>query len=160
MFIPFFDAHGLVHFEILENQTITKEVFLHLLLRVKNSIRARHGSRVWIRCKEYRLHMDNTPAHCSRTVQDTLAFMEWPVLKHPPYSPDLSPCDFFLFPYIKRRMRGHNYHNVPALREAILNEVSNIPSTVWKHCFSDWIERCRKCLAWRGQYFEGCSKRP
>ncbi len=160
MFIPFFDDSGLVHFEIFENQTINKEVFLHLLLRVRDSIRARHGSRVWTRCREYHLHMDNAPAHHSRIVQDTLAFMEWPVFKHPPYSPDLSPCDFVLFPYLKRKLRGHNFRNVPALREAILNEVTQIPSLQWKKCFLDWIAHCRKCLAHRGQYFEGRQKAP
>ncbi len=38
MFIPFLDSKGLVHFEFFENQTVNKEVFLHLLLRVHDSV--------------------------------------------------------------------------------------------------------------------------
>ncbi len=99
MFIPFFDSKGLVHFEFFENQTVTKEVFLHLLLRVHDSVRARRGSRVWLQRTGYHLHMDNAPAHRADVVQRTLDFMQWPQLKHPPYSPDLSPCDFFCSPF-------------------------------------------------------------
>ncbi len=104
MFIPFFDSRGLVHFDFFENQTVNKEVFLHLLLRVRDSIRARRGSKVWLRHRNYHLHMDNAPTHRATIVQDTLAFMEWPLLKHPPYSPDLSPCDIFLFPLLKGQL--------------------------------------------------------
>ena len=31
------------------------------------------------------------------------------VLNHPPYSPDLSPCDFFLFPRLKKMLSGNKY---------------------------------------------------
>ena len=31
------------------------------------------------------------------------------VLNHPPYSPDLSPCDFFLFPRLKKMLSGNIY---------------------------------------------------
>ena len=40
---------------------------------------------------------DNTPAHKSATVQEYLKESGLDVLDHPPYSPDLSPCDFWLF---------------------------------------------------------------
>ena len=160
MFIPFFDAKGLVHFEFFKNQTITKEVFLHLLLRVRDSLRAHHGSRVWLQRRGYHLHMDNAPAHRSDIVQRTLDFMEWPQLKQPPYSPDLSPCDFFLFPLLKRNLHGHNFQTTAALHQAVLDEISAVPSIQWKRCFRQWIERCRKCLAFGGDYFEGRKVKP
>ena len=155
MVVPFFDSRGLVHCEFFQNVTIKGSLFLQILLRARDSIRARRGSRVWLRRREYRLHMDNAPAHREDTVLRTLDFMEWPLLKHPPYSPDLSPCDFFLFPLLKRRLRGRQFTDIPALKVAILAEIGNIPSAQWKRCFSQWIERCRKCLAFRGRYFEG-----
>ncbi len=157
MFIPFFDSGwGLNRDnEFFENQTITKEVFLHLLLRVRDSIRARRGSRVWIHRTGYHIHMDNAAAHRADVVQRTLDFLQWPQLKHPPYSPDLSPCDFFLFPLLKRKLRGHNFRNIPALKEEILNQIAAVTALQWRRCFKQWIERCRKCLAFRGEYFEG-----
>ena len=41
---------------------------------------------------------DNAPAHKSAMVQEYLKESGLDVLNHPPYSPDLSPCDFWLFP--------------------------------------------------------------
>ena len=36
---------------------------------------------------------------------------------HPPYSPDLAPCDFFLFPRMKRDLKGKRFQNVEEVRE-------------------------------------------
>jgi hypothetical protein len=46
---------------------------------------------------------DNAPAHCAHQF---LAQHGVPVLDHPPYSPDLAPADFFLFPRLKSIMKG------------------------------------------------------
>ena len=35
---------------------------------------------------------------------------------HPPYSPDLAPCDFFLFPRMKRDLKGKRFQNVEEVR--------------------------------------------
>ena len=45
----------------------------------------------------FMLH-DNAPAYKYKVVVDFLDKEKVKVIKHPPYSPDLSPCDFFLFP--------------------------------------------------------------
>ncbi|GFX98454.1 HTH_48 domain-containing protein [Trichonephila clavipes] len=51
-------------------------------------------------CKEksWIFHQDNAPAHSALSVKRFLAKHNIPVLEHPPYSPDLAPCDFYLFP--------------------------------------------------------------
>ena len=41
------------------------------------------------------------------------------VLNHPPYSPDLSPYDFFLFPKLKKMLSGNNYTSRSSLGSAI-----------------------------------------
>jgi transposase len=48
----------------------------------------------------YLLH-DNAPAHSSGFVSEFLTKQGIPMLSHPPYSPDLAPADFFLFPKLK-----------------------------------------------------------
>ncbi len=160
MFIPFFDSHGLVHAEFFRNQTVTKELFKALLQHVRVSLRIRRGAYLWSQRQDYRIHMDNAPAHRAKLTQDYLRDNHWPVLKHPPYSPDLSPADFFLFPVLKRRLRGHDFRTLDALEDAILQELGNITARQWKQCFTEWIARCRKCLQFRGHYFEGMSTPP
>jgi len=44
------------------------------------------------------LHHDNAPAHNALSVKRYLAKNNIPVMEHPPYSPDLAPCDFFSLP--------------------------------------------------------------
>ena len=44
---------------------------------------------------------DNAPVHRAVAVQEFFARKQACVLNHPPYSPDLSPCDYFLFPKLK-----------------------------------------------------------
>jgi len=43
------------------------------------------------------LHHDNAPAQTALSIREFLAKKNIPVLPHPPYSPDLAPCDFYLF---------------------------------------------------------------
>jgi len=47
------------------------------------------------------LHHNNAPAHTALSICQFLAERNIATLEHPPYSPDLAPCDFFLFPKIK-----------------------------------------------------------
>ena len=54
---------------------------------------------------------DNAPAHKSTTVQEYLKESGLDVLDHPPYSPDLSPCDFWLFPRLKEMLAGHRFES-------------------------------------------------
>ena len=62
---------------------------------------------------------DNAPAHKCVLLQDFLKEEKVVQLSHPPYSPDLSPCDFFLFPLLKKTLSGHRYESQSALGSAI-----------------------------------------
>jgi hypothetical protein len=55
------------------------------------------------------LHHDNTPSHTSVLTQQFLAKFKLPVNPHPTYSPDLAPCDFFLFSYVKLKLKGRQF---------------------------------------------------
>ncbi len=160
MFIPFFDCRGLLYWEFFENGTISKEVFKPLLARVRAVIRNRHGVQVWRRRDEYHLHMDNALCHRSRMVRRSLEAWDWPVMSHPPYSPDLSPADFFLFPYLKRRLRGNNFQTVDNLENAIQRELNLITAAQWDACFQNWLHRCLRCMEYDGGYFEGKKEHP
>jgi len=49
------------------------------------------------------------------------------LLPHPPYSPDLAPCDFFLFPKIKKELKNRHFDNVENLARAIQAITDSIP---------------------------------
>ncbi len=159
MLIPFFDSHGFVHWEYFRDQSITKEVFLPVIQHAYQAIQV-HRREAWNNKSKYLLHMDNALAHWSRLVQGHLRAINWPMLKHPPYSPDLSPSDFFLFPRTKKAIRGIRFPNLDVPIVTIEHQLQSIPSQAWQDCFQDWITRCRRCVAFNGHYFEGMKQLP
>ncbi len=101
------------------------------------------------------MHHDNASPH---TADDTIKFLEKSNIRsivHPPYSPDLAPCDFFLFPYLKDRLRGKTHRNIPELQAAVEKVLHSIPKETLVHTFEDWAVRWRKCVLAGGNYFEG-----
>ncbi|UYV61610.1 hypothetical protein LAZ67_1005533 [Cordylochernes scorpioides] len=58
---------------------------------------------------QWKLLHDNAPAHRAIIVQDYLAKHSVSVLPHPPYSPDITPCDFFFFPKLKMTLKGRRF---------------------------------------------------
>ena len=62
---------------------------------------------------------DNASSHKCVVVKPFLASENVKVLNYPPYSPDLSPCDFFLFPNLKKMLSGNMYTSRSSLGSAI-----------------------------------------
>ena len=62
---------------------------------------------------------DNASSHKCEAVKSFLASKQVKVLNHPPYSPELSPCDFFLFPRLKKMLSGNKYMSRSSLSRAI-----------------------------------------
>ncbi|UYV67646.1 hypothetical protein LAZ67_5001447 [Cordylochernes scorpioides] len=95
MIIVFFDIRGIVHCEFVpQGQTVNSAFYLEVLRRLKRRI-----ARVRTDIKDtVKLHHDNATSHTAFIITNFLARSNTPVIPHPPYSPDLAPCDFFLFP--------------------------------------------------------------
>ena len=79
------------------------------------------------------------------------------VLNHPPYSPDLSPCDLFLFPRLKKMLSGNKYMYMSrsSLGSAIYQSLQLIPKEDYLSAFRDWVKRLQKYVSVKGEYFEG-----
>ena len=73
----------------------------------------------------------------------------------PPFSPDLSPCDFFLFPRLKKMLSGNKYMSRSSLGSAIYQCLQQIPKEDYLSAFRDWVKRLQKCVSVKGEYFEG-----
>jgi hypothetical protein len=56
--------------------------------------------------QQWWFHWDNAPVHTAASVKEWMAAKGIQVLKHPPYSPDLAPADFFLFRKVKEALAG------------------------------------------------------
>ena len=62
---------------------------------------------------------------------------------HPPYSQDLTPCDFFLFPGMKRDLKGKRFQNVEEVREKTTEALKAVTLQEFQNCSEQWKKRCR-----------------
>ena len=71
-------------------------------------------------------------------------------VRHPPYSPGVAPCDFWLFP----KLRGCRYETIEEMKEAVTKVIDTL---IWKDfhgAIQKLLERY-KCIAAGGEYFKG-----
>jgi hypothetical protein len=87
------------------------------------------------------------------SVIEFLAKKGIPVVPQLPYSPDLSPCDFFLFPKLKFRLKGRHFGKVGHIEKAVTDQLKAIPVGDYQRCYEEW-GRLRRCVASQGNYFE------
>ena len=105
-----FDSRGFVHREYPpENQTINKECYLEVLRRLRNAV-GRKQPDIW-EAKNFQLHHENAPAYFAYVIQTFLAKNSMPLVRQAPYSPDLAPCDFWLFPKLKTSLKGRRFQS-------------------------------------------------
>ncbi|GFV97501.1 putative transposase [Trichonephila clavipes] len=78
-----------------------------------------------------------------------------PVAPLPPYSPDLSPCDFFLFRKLKNHLKGHHFGTQENIQTAVTDQLKSIPISEFHQCYEEWKKRLQRCVASEGSYFEG-----
>ena len=98
---------------------------------------------------------NNAPAHKSPTVQEYLKESGLDVLDHPPYSPDLSPCDFWLFPRLKEMLAGHRFESRCGIGSAVYRCLQHIPKDDYRAAFPIWVDRYKICVEADGAYIEG-----
>ncbi|GFV09621.1 uncharacterized protein TNCV_4716051, partial [Trichonephila clavipes] len=60
-----------------------------------------------------------------------------PVAPQPPYSPDLSPCDFFLFLKLKNHLKGHPFGTLENIQTAVTNQLKAIPISKFHQCYEE-----------------------
>jgi hypothetical protein len=147
----FFDYRRIVHHSYApEGQTINKEYYLKVIRHLRDSVQHKRPD-LWASCN-WQLHHDNAPAHSSHLIQSFLAKHSIPFVHQAPYSPYMAPCDFWLFPKLKRPLKGSRFDS----REDIVKkELRSLPEEAFQKCLQQWKECWAKCAESQGAYFEG-----
>ena len=153
LYTMFFNTKGvLLQKPCQKGKTITgkyyKEEILKKLVSDLKMARPNTGLR------GLKLLHDNAPAHKSKLVTEYLAEQNFETLPHPPYSPDLAPCDFYLFPYLKKQLAGRRFDTAGALGSAIFQCLNHLTENDFKQAFLQWIDRLKRCVQAKGEYFE------
>ena len=157
MFCIFFSVDGVItRFVVPKGQTVTADLYTNEILpEVFSNFKEKRG-RTTVR--DVMLHHDNAAPHKARIVTEYLHNERVELLPHPPYSPDLAPCDFFLFPRIKKELKGRRFDKVEHLARAVQAVVEGIPKEDYENSFQSWRNRLERCIEFNGEYFEGMNQ--
>ena len=129
MMIVFFDIRGVIYIDwVPEGQTVKQVYYKNVLTNLRERVRRRRPD-MW-KNASWILHHDN-----ALSVKRYLAKNNIPVMEHPPYSPDLAPCDFFLFPKIKSELKGTRFESVDAVKAKATQLLNSITQDDLQHCF-------------------------
>ena len=111
LMIPFFDSTGMIYMNwVSTGQTINEEYYVEVLREFMR--RFRRKSPALFKSGQWHFHQDTAPVHNSILVTDNLTKMDIKTVPRPPYSPDLAPCDFWLFP----KLRGCRYKTIEEMK--------------------------------------------
>jgi hypothetical protein len=80
-------------------------------------------------------------------------------MDHPPYSPDLAPCDFLVLSKFKNTLKRQRFADIPYIQRNVTTFLRGIQENDFQDCFRQWHHRLRKYIASQGEYFEGDSSR-
>ena len=114
LIIPFFDSTGMIYMHwVPTGQTVNKEYYVQVLREFRKRFLWKRPAL--LKSAQWHFHQDNAPVHNSILVTDYLTKMGIKTLPRPPYSPDLAPCDFWLFP----KLRGCRYETTEEMKVAV-----------------------------------------
>ena len=100
---------------------------------------------------QWNFYQDNTSVHNYILAKDSLTNMGIKTAPKPPYSPDLAPCDFWLFP----KLTGCRYETIEEMKEAVTKDNGTLTQEDFDGAFQRLLERYNKSIAAAGDYFEG-----
>ena len=155
MITVFFDRKGIILVEYA-NGNVNAQSYIETLMNLRNAIWTKHPD-LW-REHNWILLDDNAPAHKARITKEFHQQVCTDRGAHPPYSPDLAPSDFFLFPKLKSKIRGQHYAMIQDLQEAVEDALQTFTQQNFEHCFDQLQERWEKCVFHGGHYFESDSR--
>ncbi|GBO00561.1 hypothetical protein AVEN_165514-1 [Araneus ventricosus] len=108
----------------------------------------------WATNDWFLLH-DNAPPHRVLIVKKYLSRHSVTTMEHPPYSPDLAPVDFYLFPRLQMKLKGHRFVDSDEVFENAMKQLKDFSKNGFQECFEQLYERWEKCVDAGGKYFEG-----
>ena len=100
---------------------------------------------------QWHFHQDNAPVNNSILVSYYLTIMGIETFPRPAYSPDHSPCDFWLFP----KLTGCRCGTIEEMKEAVIKVIETLTQKAFHGAFQKLLERYNKCIAAGNNYFEG-----
>ena len=143
------NVQGVIHSELLpKNQTITAELYCQQMRRLEMKIREKrpHQNHSVI------LFHDNARPHIANMTRMALDDLQWEVLPHPPYSPDIAPSDFYLFRSLSNALAGVSFENDDDLENWLQEWFESKPKVFYRKGIEQLPNRWEKIVNSSGEY--------
>jgi histone-lysine N-methyltransferase SETMAR len=113
---------------------VNEEMYIDILRRLRDAVR-RKRSEKWRNNNWYLFH-DNAPAHRSVLVKDFSAKDNVTTLQHPPYSPELAPGNFYLFPPLNPSLNWRRFCDNTDITKNATKELKRLLQNDFQECFN------------------------
>ena len=148
----FWDVKGVIMLDFLpKRSTITGVYYANLLGQLRTAIREKCRGKL---SKGVLLQQDNARAHTCKVAMAAVERNGYELIPHPAYSPDLAPSGFFLFPNLKKDIRGLHFRSdeevVTAVEEWVNGKDPDFFSSGLMALEHHWF----KCITLEGNYIE------
>lgn len=156
MLVTFFDAKGIIcHYFLPRGETMNSATYVNIIKQKLRPAIARKRPELVGPDGEVRwqLHHDNARPHVSLETTAFLTSEGVNVMRHPAYSPDLAPSDFWLYSVLKSDLRGEVFHDDEELKIAVKSALNSIPLERYRKAYENWIVRWQRCVDAGGAYF-------
>jgi hypothetical protein len=148
----FFNGVGQFYVDVLpQKQKMNSAYFTERILTGVAEMGAREET---IPNEKLTVHFDNAPIHNTEMVREMLTQWNIARMDQPPHRPDLALCEFFLFGYSKRFVRGVQFSTEQELVNAIIGFLEAISPKPWSDVFRNRKGRLQTCMDAGGIYFE------
>ena len=106
---------------------------------------------------DFLFHQDSAPSHVSGTTLSHFQKIGIPLItkdKWPSKSPDLAPMDFFVWGWMKGKLRKKRFRTKDGMRRAIKAVWNELPQEYIQNAFDSWAERCQKVIDANGGHIK------
>ena len=146
----FWDAKGVIVLDFLPRRsTITGVYYANLLDQLRTAVREKRRGKL---SKGVLLQQDNARVHTCKVAMDAVEWNGYELIPHPAYSPDLAPSDFFLFPNLKKDIRGLHFRSHEEIVTAVEEWVNGKDPDFFSSGLMALEHRWSKCITLEGNY--------
>ncbi len=154
MIFASFNCKGIIYIEGLDQNTKFNSTYM------VNHILPEMSAIADVEIKKFTkhqkiLHIDNARPHTAKIVKTKINEFGWYKAEHPPYSPyspDISPCDFFLFGYVKEELKKYHLTSLYETVSAVKEICSKIDIKLLEKVYNSWMRRLEAVIECNGDY--------
>ncbi|CAK9810904.1 Histone-lysine N-methyltransferase SETMAR [Anthophora plagiata] len=148
----FWDRKGVLLVNCMPSgTTINADRYCETLKKPK---RANQNRRRGMLSKGVRILHDNARPHVARTTVALLQQFGWDIITHPPYSPDLAPSDYHLFPKLNEHLAGTHISNNDEVKDEVQRFFIAMAASWYDMGIQKLLQRLQKCMDTKGDYVE------